>query len=487
MKLKQILPFSLLILTALSSCKKDELITDSSAKLGFSTDSILFDTVFQYAGSTTKIFKIYNPHDQPINISKAYLAGGSGSAFKLNIDGISTTSTMPVLTDIEIFGGDSMYVFVQVYVNPSGSLPVVIKDSIIFETNGNIQDVKLIAIGQDVYLHTPNVFPTNGFPPYSIIGTEGIDATLPNDKPHLFFGYAIIDSDCILTIQAGTKCYFNNYAVLMVFEGGTLNVNGTLGNEVIFQGARLESEYNDVPGQWGKIWLSRLSKNNSINYAIIKNGGIGIQVDTVASTTIPTLRLSNTIIKNMSAAALFGQGAHIRAVNCVFANCGQYVAALTIGGKYRFEHCTFANYWTYDSRVTPTLVMGNHYYADGIGEIVRPLDSCYFGNCIIYGDIAEEVGMDSALTSGVFSYKFDYSDVRTTRTPDGHYVSPMNNDPGFADVTINNYRIGSPSAFAADKGLTTIATSIPLDIRGMPRPNTFYSTFSDLGAYEYYP
>src|SRR3989344_9600863 len=98
MKLKQVLPFCLLIIIALSSCKKDELITDPSAKLGFSTDSIMFDTVFQYAGSTTKLFRIYNPHQQPINISKAYLAGGTSSAFKLNIDGISTTATMPVLT-----------------------------------------------------------------------------------------------------------------------------------------------------------------------------------------------------------------------------------------------------------------------------------------------------------------------------------------------------------------------------------------------------
>ena len=95
------------MITILSSCKKDELITDSSAKLQFSTDSVLFDTVFHFAGSTTKVFRIYNTHDQPMNISKAYLAGGTGSAFKLNIDGVSTTASAPVLTDIEILGGDS--------------------------------------------------------------------------------------------------------------------------------------------------------------------------------------------------------------------------------------------------------------------------------------------------------------------------------------------------------------------------------------------
>lgn len=482
MKLKQVLPFCLLIIIALSSCKKDELITDSSAKLGFSTDSIMFDTVFQYAGSTTKLFKIYNQHDQTINISKAYLAGGTSSAFKLNIDGISTTATMPVLTDIEILGGDSMYVFVQVYVNPSGSLPVVIKDSIIFETNGNIQDVNLTAIGQDVYLHTPNVFPTNGFPPYSITGREGFDTTLPNDKPHLFFGYTIIDSDCILTMLPGTKCYFNTYAVLLVFEDGTLNVTGSPTNKVTFQGARLESEYDDVPGQWGQIWLYRLSKNNVIDWAVIKNGSIGIRVDTVASTTTPTLRISNTIVKNMSAAALYGLGAHIRAVNCVFANCGQYVAALTIGGKYKFEHCTFANYWDYDSRTSPTIALSN-YYVSTVGIIPRPLDSCYFGNCIIYGSNDEEFGMDSlAAGSGIFNYEFEYCDIKTQFSFDEHFINCYNSDPGFTDVTINNYTLGSGSAFAVDKGNPAI--TISPDLLNQPRPN---GLAPDLGAYERYP
>lgn len=482
MKLKHILPFCFLLVIVVSSCKKDELITDSSAKLEFSTDSIMFDTVFHFAGSTTKTFRIYNKHDRPINISKAYLAGGTSSPFKLNIDGISTTASMPVLTDIEIMGGDSMYVFVQVFVNPSGSLPVLIKDSIIFETNGNIQDVNLTAIGQDVYLHTPNVFPTNGFPPYSIITCNDV---WTNDKPHLIFGYAVVDSACTLTMLQGTRVYLHNYSVLWIYKDGTLIIDGDLGNEVTIQGDRLEPEYKDVPGQWGKIWLSRLSKNNVIDYAIIKNGQIGIQVDTVASTTTPTLRITNTIVKNMSAAALYGQGAHIRAVNCVFANCGQYVAALTLGGKYKFEHCTFANYWTYDSRTSPTLALSN-YYVSTVGTILRPLDSCYFGNCIIYGSIDEELGMDTlaAAGPGFFSYEFEFCDIKTQHSFDGHYSTCVNGDPGFVDVTINNYKLG-PSAFAAEKG--TPAISIITDLQGYTRPNPAHGIFPDIGAYEMYP
>lgn len=483
MKLKQILPFCLLIITILSSCKKDELLTDSSAKLEFSTDSVLFDTVFRFAGSATKVFHIYNKHDQPINISKAYLATGSSSVFKLNIDGISTTTSNPILTDIEILGGDSMYVFVQVFVTPSGSAPLLIKDSIIFETNGNIQDVKLTAIGQDVYLHKPDPGKI-----YSILSSWSFgspDTILPVDKPHLVFGYLVVDSAHKVTIPAGCKFYMHNHSVLWVYRDGTLEIQGMKNNEVTFQGDRLEPEYNNVPGQWGKIWLSSLSKNNSIDWAIIKNGQIGIQADTVASLTTPTLRLSNTIVKNMSAAAIYGQGSHIRAVNCVFANCGQYVAALTIGGKYRFEHCTFANFWNYDSRTTPILALNNYYISAGSAYVIRDLDSAYFGNCIIYGDIAEEIGMDTSIYGGTFSYKFENCIVKTSRnTSNFHYVSPFaNNDPGFKDATVNDYRLNSITSFAVDKGATTIF--IPRDLNDAIRPNPSTS-IPDLGAYEYY-
>src|SRR5688572_13446487 len=101
MKLKQLLPLLLWVITLVSSsCRKDELLTDSSAKLEFSTDSVLFDTVFHFAGSTTKVFRIYNRHDRTMNISRAYLAGGTGSAFKLNIDGEATTPSDPIINDI---------------------------------------------------------------------------------------------------------------------------------------------------------------------------------------------------------------------------------------------------------------------------------------------------------------------------------------------------------------------------------------------------
>lgn len=479
--IKQFFWLYFFVFLVFSSCKKDERLTDSGAKLNFSTDEVLFDTVFTTVGSTTKIFKIYNPHSQSLTISKAFLATGNNSQFRINIDGLSGTS----FTDIEIMAGDSLFAFVQVTVDPdSTNSPMLIKDSIIFVTNGNTQDINLTAIGQDVYLHKPDHFSTTGFPPYSIIDCNAI---WTDDKPHLIFGYAVVDEGCTLTMMERTRVHLNNQAVLWIYDGGTLKISGSKGNEVTFQGARLEPEYKELPGQWGKIWLSSGSLNNVIDWAIIKNGSIGVQSDTLGASASPTLLITNTIIKNMSAAALYGQGSFIRGYNCVFANCGQYVAALTIGGRYSFEHCTFANFWSGSQRTTPSIALSNYYIDINGTTQIRDLDSAYFGNCIMYGNIDEEVGLDSSTFGGNFNYKFDHCLVKTAlNTTDGvHYntVSPYQNlDPQFVDASVNNYQLKATSP-AIDGGDTGIFIGTDLNASDRPNPST---SLPDLGAYEYY-
>lgn len=461
------------------SCKKDVILTDSAAKLEFSADSVLFDTVFTQIGSTTKVFKIYNRNNQKLTISRIYLGTGSVSQFRLNVDGVSAIQH----SDIEILAKDSLFVFIQVTVNPTGvNSPLLIKDSVVFETNGNIQDIKLTAVGQDVYLHKPNVFPINGLPPYSIIPTN---KPWTNDKPHLILGYAVVDEDSTLIMNPGTRVYLNKGAVLWVFEGGSLQINGSKNNEVTFQGARLESDYKEIPGQWGKIWLMRGSKNNHVNWAIIKNGSIGLQADSLGTGGTVLLTISNTIIKNMSAAAIYGKGTYIRANNCVFANCGQYVAALSSGGRYRFDHCTFANYWTGSTRSTPLLQLSNYYVQENTAY-VNDLDSAYFGNCILYGSLSNEIGLDAYPNTGKFSYKFENSLLKTTLNTanDGNHFSSTyaNTDPSFSDITGNNYQLKA-SSYAIDKGFSSLWTT---DLNNKTRPNPSTS-LPDLGAFEFYP
>ena len=64
-----LLIISILYITTQSACKKDDLLTDGSATLEFSEDTILFDTVFVTLGSVTKNFKVFNTYDQPLKIS----------------------------------------------------------------------------------------------------------------------------------------------------------------------------------------------------------------------------------------------------------------------------------------------------------------------------------------------------------------------------------------------------------------------------------
>ncbi|MDQ3048730.1 MAG: hypothetical protein M3R27_14365, partial [Bacteroidota bacterium] len=208
-------------------------------------------------------------------------------------------------------------------------------------------------------------------------------------------------------------------------------------------------------------------------------------VDTVPPGGVPTLKLTNTIIKNMQAAGLYGQGAHIWSNNCVFANCGQYAAALSIGGKYKFEHCTFANFWNQDERSTPLLALNNYYISSGGAYVIRDLDSAYFGNCILYGDLPEEIGLDQSTFGGVFSYKFDHCIVKTMRnTSNPFYYATcyQNNDPGFKNTEINDYRLNSATSFAVDKGDPGISLLIPRDLNFNLR-----GPLPDVGAYEYAP
>jgi len=208
--------FSAIILTFLVfsvfnvSCRRDKFDTSPSAKLDFSTDTLLFDTVFVTIGSTTNRLMVYNNSNNKIKISNIYLAGGTSSNFSINVNGVPCT----FINDIEIEGKDSLFIFVKVTVDPNHqNLPFVITDSILFDTNGNEQKVQLVAWGQNAHFISPKYFPSN-FPPYSVISYS--DTTWTDNLPHVIYGYAVVDSSFTLTITEGTKVYLHSNAALMV-------------------------------------------------------------------------------------------------------------------------------------------------------------------------------------------------------------------------------------------------------------------------------
>lgn len=457
----------------LSFCKKEKLLSDNTAKLTFSVDTVMFDTVFTNIGSTTNRLKVYNPYKQAINISSITLAKGSSSNFRLNINGIASYKA----NDIEIPAKDSIFIFVEVTVNPHDlNNPFVIQDSIVFNTNGNIQDIDLVAWGQDAHYH-------NG----EIIGTE----TWTNDRPYLIYNSIAIDSFHTLTIEPGTQIHFHRNSRMYVYPTANLEVKGTIDEPVVFQGDRLESMYDDIPGQWVGIWLwGSDNSNHTIDYAIIKNAIIGIEIDTLNDFTNPSLILTNTIIQNMNAVGLYALGSNVLATNCVFANCGQCAVGFAIGGTYEMYHCTIGNYWQYSSRTTGALLL-NNYYKDINGDYqIRPLENANFGNCIIYGNKENEIELD--MFTGYedeFNYYFDHCLLKVNEdinTSDAlHFNSiEINLSPEFIDYSKNDYQLDI-SSNAKDKGDINIINLYPALLnQDLNEENRTINT-PDLGAYEF--
>ncbi|NOR86700.1 MAG: hypothetical protein GQ527_03735, partial [Bacteroidales bacterium] len=349
---------TIIIFMVFTSCRKDETISaDPSLKLSFSTDSVMFDTVFTTMGSVTKRLMVYNPNENSVMISSVKLAGGSNSPYSVNIDGSSGTD----VRNIEIGGNDSLYVFVRVTVDPiNDNLPLVIKDSVIFETNGNFQDVDLLAWGQDAHFIVADEH-INGLPPFSYIAKEGEAVHWTNDKPYVIVGYGVVDSAGSLTVDAGCRIHFYNSAGLWIYRYGSIQVNGTLEEPVTFQGVRLEQEYQDVPAQWDRIWINESDVNSEFNYAVIKNATIGIQAETLKSGLGNTLFLNNTQILNMQGWGIFSRFYNIDANNLLVANSGSSLLNLTTGGNYQFRNSTFANFWSYSVRKDPLSQISDYY------------------------------------------------------------------------------------------------------------------------------
>lgn len=409
------------------SCKKDKLLTDAGARIHFSQDSVLFDTVFTSIGSSTRRIQVRNKNKQKIKISSIQLAGGSASFFKVNVDGAPGTS----FSDLEIAAEDSMFVFLQVKVDPNNSnSPFIIRDSLVFMVNGQLQSLQLEAWGQNAYYHYPVKaikFKDGTFLPYSFCDSvpgsftmSGGEIVWNKDKPHVIYGYCVVDSAQKLRIDAGTRVYLNNRASLWVYKGGQLQVLGQKGNEVLFQAARRER--GEKPGQWDRIWINEGSNFNKIDYAIIKGGFIGIQAELIGDSLggPGQLTLTNTKIMNMSKWGLYCFAYKVYAGNNVISNCQEHSLNIVYGGTYEFRHCTFANYWSEDKpRELATVKVNNYSEAQTLPVNV------YFGNCIIDGKLDNELIMDlKADNTFPPQYKVSSSLVKTTSplSDAAHYI-----------------------------------------------------------------
>lgn len=492
------LPLLLPLLLLLANCRKDELFTDEPVQLVFSQDSVLFDTVFTtLTTSVTKRFTARNTSDQAVRVDIA-LEGGTPSPFRINVDGASGIS----FQDVEILGGDSIYVFVEALPGTTGvNTPFIIEDHIRFNTNGAEQSVLLTVWGQDAHIFHPDHF-LEGLPDYSIIAGEDDNGdpicetvTWPNDKPYVIYGYAVVDSCSTLIIDPGVRVYMHGNSGLWVYRYGRIQALGTVEERITFQGDRLEAEYQDLPGQWDRIWINEgeAGADNVFQNVVIRNSLIGIQCEPVPwiaelPTSANKLVLDNVRIQNSSAAGILSRNYRIESLNLLVADCGQYCMALTGGGQYDFNHTTVANYWAWSVRNTPAFAMTNT-YIDAFGALqVREITSSTFRNGIIYGantnefEVTLDAAQPAAYTFNNWLFRTDQNTSDTDHFPDQTTIW-RNFTPGFTNTTDGDYHLSASSppqvintAFITPEGI--------FDLDGVVRG---LDGGYDLGCYEYVP
>jgi hypothetical protein len=403
--------FSFLLLAILFfACKPEQIITtDPSAKITFSKDTVLFDTVFTTVGSVTKRFVIYNKNKNAINISSIHLTNENDFAtYRLNADGIAGNN----IADLEIKGNDSAFVFVEVTLKANATeRPFLIEDSIQFTYNEQKVQVQLVSYGQNAHFYS--------------------DITWANDLPYVIYGGILVDSLSKLTIEPGVKIYLHKDAVM--YAKGTIEMNGTATDSITLQGDRRESEYYNEPGQWSCVQFLPGSINNKISHTTIKNAVYGVVVGTYPVYGLqPNLQIENSIIKYSMATGIFGINAKINAYNNLVFACGQYAFFVQLGGDYDIVHNTFGQTNNFTNRQTAGVTLTDYLKYNSVVYTERLTFN--LTNNIIWGNLRDELYINYK-SPALPMYTLSNNLMRSSNS-DYNSNNILNRDPLFANPSL---------------------------------------------------
>lgn len=411
--------FSFTYLLTVSSCKKDSFVNSPEASLSTSIDTLKYDTVFTTIGSVTRSFKIFNNNNQKLRLSKVKLMGGVGSAYRMNVDGIATAEA----GNIDIEANDSIYVFISVNINPTAAnLPFIVSDSILINYNGNERYVQLQAFGQNANFLRNRVL-------------TGVNVW-NNNLPYIILGSIRIDTTASLTIPPGCRVYAHADAPFIV--DGTLTVNGTKTDSVVFAGDRIDPDYKNLPAGWPGIYFRGQSKDNVFRFAVIKNAYQAIAVEKPSPNGNPKVTLHQCIIDNALNAGILAVNSSLNADNTLISNCGSNVV-INYGGSYSFTHCTVAAYSNfYISHKEPALLVTD--FAVQNGSTLTANLNAVFRNCIFWGDggfVDNEVLVNKQ-GAAVFNVLFDHSLYKGSGNPANSTLTNniQNIDPSFDTVDV---------------------------------------------------
>ncbi|PCJ65604.1 MAG: hypothetical protein COA58_09365 [Bacteroidetes bacterium] len=420
-----------------SSCRKEKFTL--SGDVTINSDTLWFDTVFTKASvqkpiSVNKQILVYNPNNESIK-TRITLGGGSTSHFRLNVDGESGHT----FNEIEIFPNDSIFLFVEVHPDPNNNSPdfnpLIIRDSIIFNTNGEESKTMLIGWGQDAH--------------YIFRDSIDVDTTWANDKlPIVVYDYFYVKPGAKLTIEKGMQVYFAPRSWL--FIEGQLDMKGTKDEPIVMQGDRLQPDWEETPGQWGGIWISHPSYGNTIEHSLIKNGTVGVYCDSTPGLLGQSnVDIKKTMIRNMSFDGISGRRSTINVENSVSANCGRFTF-FGDGGKYSILNSTFYTGGKDFGRQDPTFFYRNRTRDDLNPNIILEtydIEFTFINNIIdgvvldgeIFGDI------DVTKVTGPLSVRNNMLKTEDPFYSTAGFNNIINKDPKFIDEYNYNFDLDSLS------------------------------------------
>ncbi|WP_405382397.1 hypothetical protein [Maribacter sp. LLG6340-A2] len=489
-----------------TSCRKDFEYSPSAGNLSFSKDTVYLDTVFANIGSSTYKLKVYNNSKNDILIPQISLRNGNESFYRLNVDGVAGKS----FESIPLYAQDSLFIFIETTIDiTDNSTEIIYTDAILFDQAPHQQSVELITLAKDAIFIYPDYKTgsnSNQLTLYtnqdgSNVIVDGFelnvdDLNFTNTKPYVIYGYAIVPESKELQIDAGARVYFHNNSGLVVSENARLTVNGKLSEdkdnlegEVIFEGDRLEPNFETMPGQWGAVWISQGSTNNLMDYLTIKNAQIGLFVEGNSNQNIPTLTIRNSQIFNNTQHNIWAKHANLLAENLVLGNSGSTSLRIEHGGTYSFTHSTIANYWNKGFRSQPAITITNGSLDDT--GIEHNLEQLSFRNSIIDGNSSYELEFNPS-SNQLFNFNFDHCFIKyfQDQIPNENqelyifsnteYYNTIYTDVklDYFSASNNDYRIGLESKLI-NLGEPNVANEIPFDLLGTSR-----IAGADLGAYQ---
>jgi len=439
------------LLFCLFSCDNDEdLNHDPGFELNFSEELISFDTLFSGIPSTTKQLKVYNRSSQSVLIDEIRLEN-SDLGYRLNINGVEASSAKQIL----ISAKDSLYIFIEISAHPDNQDdPRLIEDQIHFNFNSKVQKFKLQTWAQDVIrFENENL----------------LSQTWTGKRPYFIDENLFLQQNQTLTIEAGTKVYFQKNAGLHIH--GDLNIQGSF-SEPVFMGAhRLEELYDNVPGQWEGLYFYDDSKNNRISHLQMENAINGI-VALADVNTNNNLQIDYSRFFNLSAHGIRISNFNLKMNDVLVSNCGEQAILLEGQGDFEIYHSDFVNFWQLALRMNPCF---SYLANENVDRELR------LGNCIIWGSKSNEFEYNSTSSIHIENTLLRLSDAIQDRYSGIFENCIFNTDPKFVNRDEHDYQLKETSILI-DKAKPGIATLFPLDFNGKSRTS---DTAPDIGSFEY--